>query len=158
MFRPMRRFKQLMTEEECVKLLKEEKRGTLAVVGDEGYPYTVPLDFYYDETANRIYFHSAREGHKIDAIRKCGKVCFNAASQGWLDKDEWSYHPSSVVAFGRARIVEDEEEKIASARNFGNKYFPTREMTEEEIAHSAGRMHMVAIEIEHMTGKRVHEK
>ena len=158
MFRPMRRFKQQMTEEECVTLLKEEKRGTLAVLGDDGYPYTVPLDFYYDENSKRIYFHTAREGHKLDAIRACDKVCFNVMNQGWREEGDWSYHPSSVVAFGRARIVADEAEKLASARGLGNKYFPTREETEEEIARAGSRMHMVAIEIEHMTGKHVHEK
>ncbi len=158
MFRPMRRFKQQMTEEECVTLLKEEKRGILSVIGDDGYPYGVPLNFYYDEGTEQIYFHCAKEGHKLDAIRACDKVCFTVMNQGWKDEDGWSYHPSSVIAFGRARIVEDEEEKISSARNFGNKYFPTKDRTEEELAHSAVRMNMVAIRIEHMKGKLVHEE
>ena len=66
-FRPMRRFKQQMTNEECIALLRKAPRGVLAVLGDGGYPYTVPLDFVYDD--GKIYFHCAKEGHKLDAIR-----------------------------------------------------------------------------------------
>ena len=74
MFRPMRRIKQQIPEEECIKILKEEPRGVLSVLGDDGYPYGVPIDHYYDEKTGRIYFHCAKEGHKLDAIRRCDKV------------------------------------------------------------------------------------
>lgn len=67
MFREMRRFKQQTTTEECKKVLKEEKRAAFSVIGDDGYPYTIPINFYYDETDNNIYFHGAKEGHKVDA-------------------------------------------------------------------------------------------
>ena len=66
MFRKMRRFKQQLSEEECLEILKTAKRGVLAVLGDEGYPYAVPLDFVYED--GKIYFHCAKEGHKLDAI------------------------------------------------------------------------------------------
>ncbi len=75
MFRSMRRFKQAVSEEECRKILTEEKRGAFSVIGDDGYPYSLPINFYYDEEDNRIYFHGAREGHKVDALRnvtRCG--------------------------------------------------------------------------------------
>lgn len=74
MFRPMRRFKQALSAEECLEVLKEEKRGTLALAGDEGYPYALPINYFYEEASGRIYFHGAGEGHKIDAIRRCDKV------------------------------------------------------------------------------------
>ena len=70
MFRPMRRFKQQLPQEECISILKSEVRGILSVLGDDDYPYGVPLDFYYSEEDDRIYFHGAGEGHKIDSIRK----------------------------------------------------------------------------------------
>ena len=70
MFRPMRRFKQALSAEECLEVLKEEKRGTLALAGDEGYPYALPINYFYEEASGRIYFHGAGEGHKIDAIRR----------------------------------------------------------------------------------------
>lgn len=70
MFRKMRRFKQQISNEECVEILKNEKRGVLSVIGDNGYPYGIPLNHYYDEKTNSIFFHGAKEGHKIDAIKK----------------------------------------------------------------------------------------
>ncbi len=68
MFRKMRRFKQQISEEECTRILKEEKRGVLSMIGDEGYPYGIPLNHWYDEAAGTICFHVAKEGHKIDAL------------------------------------------------------------------------------------------
>ena len=70
MFRKMRRFKQQLTAEECVAILKREKRGVLSVIGDDGYPYGMPLDHYYDEGSGKLYFHCAKAGHKLDAIRQ----------------------------------------------------------------------------------------
>ena len=83
MFRKMRRFKQQVSDMECKKILTEEKRAAFSVIGDEGYPYTIPINFYYDEKDNCIYFHGAKEGHKIDAIKKCDKVCFSTWNQGF---------------------------------------------------------------------------
>ena len=70
MFREMRRFKQQVSQDECKKILKDEKRAAFSVIGDEGYPYTIPINFYYEEADHTIYFHGAREGHKMDAIQK----------------------------------------------------------------------------------------
>lgn len=75
MFRKMRRFTQQVSQDECIKILKDEKRAALSVIGENGYPYTVPINFYYDEAENKIYFHGAKQGHKIEAIQKCNKVC-----------------------------------------------------------------------------------
>ncbi len=76
MFRKMRRFKQQITEEECMQILEKEPRGILSVLGDDDYPYGVPLDFWYDREENKIYFHGAKSGHKLDAIQKHDKVSF----------------------------------------------------------------------------------
>ena len=76
MFRPMRRFKQQLTQEECVEILNTEVRGVLSVLGDDDYPYGIPIDFYYNQQENKIYFHGAKEGHKIDSIKKHNKVSF----------------------------------------------------------------------------------
>ena len=81
MFREMRRFKQQITTEECKKVLKEEKRAAFSVIGDDGYPYTIPINFYYDEADNIIYFHGAKEGHKVDAMNRCDKVCLESRIQ-----------------------------------------------------------------------------
>ena len=104
MFRKMRRFKQQVPEENCIEILKREPRGVLAVLGDDGYPYTVPLDFYYDEGDGKIYFHGAKEGHKLDAIAKCDKVSFCVMDQGFKKDGDWALNITSVVVFGRARM------------------------------------------------------
>ncbi|MDO4617834.1 MAG: pyridoxamine 5'-phosphate oxidase family protein [Lachnospiraceae bacterium] len=159
MFRPMRRCMQQVTEAECRRVLKEEKRAALSVIGDDGYPYTVPVNFYYDEEDNRIYIHGARTGHKIDALKNCDKVCFTVWDQGFKTEGNWEWNSTSVVVFGRAKFLEDRavwEEKL---RKLAGKYYPTSEEAEEEMkTPSIQVVQMIAIEIEHMTGKLVNEK
>ena len=159
MFREMRRFKQALDKYECEEILRVQNRGVLSVIGDDGYPYGVPINFYYDGERECIYFHSATAGHKIDAMETCDKVCFTVfEKEGTPDEDGWSYHVRSVIAFGRARAIEDEEEKLRAASLFGSKYFPTREELEYELENALPRCRMTEIKIEHMSGKRVHEK
>ena len=76
MFRPLRRIKQQLTQEECISVLKNEVRGVLSVLGDNDYPYGLPINYWYSEEENKIYFHGSREGHKIDSIKNCDKVSF----------------------------------------------------------------------------------
>ena len=158
MFREMRRFKQALSPEECKELLRNEKRGVLSVIGDNGFPYGLPINFYYDEEENAIYFHSAKEGHKIDAMKADDRVCFTVFEKGGeLTDDDWSYKVKSVICFGRARELEGEEKK-KSAWNFGMKYYPSAEVLEPEMDEPFTRMRMTEIKIEHMSGKQVHEK
>ncbi len=157
MFREMRRNRQQVSEEECKRILCEEKRGVLAVLGDEGYPYAVPINFLYDRESNRIFFHCSREGHKLDAIKRYDKVCFTVHDSGY-QKEDWSYYVTSVVVFGRASIMEEGEEKYNICRRFGEKYIPTKPELEDEMNRAYARVNMVCISIEHMTGKLVHEK
>ena len=155
-FREMRRAKQALTQEECAAILRAERRGTLAVIGDGGWPYAVPLNYWYDEAENRLYFHCAKAGHKLDALQACDKVCFTVRDGGQSAGD-WSFYVTSVIVFGRARIVEDAAVKRKKARQFGAKYIPTEEELERELL-SIDRMALVEISVEHMTGKLVHEK
>ena len=157
MFRPMRRIKQQIPEEECIRILKEEPRGVLSVLGDDGYPYGVPIDHYYDEKTGRIYFHCAKEGHKLDAIRRCDKVSLCVYNKGYQIPGEWPWHITSVIVFGRIREVTDPvilEEKL---RALGKKYIPTQEELEYEIARAMSRAAVLEMTIEHMTGKAVKE-
>ena len=156
-FRTMRRFKQALTKEECVQLLKTEKRGTLAVNGDNGYPYALTVNFFYDENANKIYFHSSREGHKADAIKNCGKVCFTVHDMG-EQRGDWSYFVKSVIVFGCAKTVTDLSVKREKAKAFGLKYYPSEEELEQELKRDFDRVQIIEITVEHMSGKLVHEK
>jgi nitroimidazol reductase NimA-like FMN-containing flavoprotein (pyridoxamine 5'-phosphate oxidase superfamily) len=154
----MRRFKQAVSEEECKKVLTEAKRAAFSVIGDNGYPYSIPINFYYDEKDNRIYFHGAKEGHKVDAIRKCDKVCFTTWNTGYREEGHWEWNVTSVIIFGRAKMIEDRYIKMDKLRRLALKYFPTPEEAEEDLVRGIDRAQLFAIEIEHMTGKLVKEK
>ena len=156
MFRPMRRFKQQMSDEESAALLEKAPRGILAVLGDGGYPYTVPLDFIYADGC--LYFHCAREGHKLDAIRRCDKASFCVLSEGVKEPDSWWYHFESVVCFGRIGIVDDPQRTDALLRLLGAKYFPQGYDIEDDMQKNAPRAYVLEMHIEHMSGKRVREK
>lgn len=158
MFRKMRRFGQQVSEEECITVLKSEKRGALSVIGEDGYPYTVPVDFYYDETEGKLYFHGAKVGHKIDAIRACNKVCFTVWNDGFKKENDWAWNVTSVIVFGKAELVEEGAVVEEKVRKLALKYYPTKEEVEEEIERSLSRVQMISVTIEHMTGKLVHEK
>ncbi len=156
MFREMRRIKQQTSEEECIRVLSEAKRGILAVHGEDGYPYTIPLDFVYED--GHVYFHCAKTGHKIDAIRQNDKVSFCVLSDGIQEENDWWFHFVSVVIFGRICEVCEEEEKNHRLRMLGRKYFPTEDMIEPDMAKNAAHASVLDLRIEHMTGKRVREK
>ena len=155
-FRQMRRFKQQLSHEECIAILKEEKRGVLALSGDSGYPYAVPLNFVYDN--GKIYFHCANEGHKLDAIQSCDKVSFCVCTQGEKPDDDWAYFVKSVIAFGRAKLLTDRAEIIEKCRLLGLKYYPNTSEVEEELRKDGHRASCIELRIEHITGKKVHEK
>ena len=156
MFRKMRRFKQELDKETCEKILKEEPRGVLAVLGDEGYPYTVPLDYIYED--GKIYFHGAKVGHKMDAIKKCDKVSFCVYDKGFKKEGDWALNISSVVVFGRIKEIEDREMVFRRVKNLGLKYYPTPESVDEEMQRSAAAVACLELTIEHMTGKIINEK
>ena len=158
MFRKMRRFKQAVPEAECRQILSEEKRGVFSVIGDNGYPYSLPVNFYYDERDNRIYFHGAKEGHKVDAIQNCDKVCFTTWNTGYREEGCWDWNVTSVIVFGRAMLIEDRETTEDRIRKLAYKYYPTREEADEEFSRAIDRTQLFTIDIEHMTGKLVNEK
>ncbi len=161
MFREMRRPKQLIALEECQEILASQKRGTLSVLGDDGYPYGLPLDFVYLPSVGQlgsIFFHSARQGHKLDAIAAHDKASFCVTDDGVLEEGSWWYHMRSVICFGRASLVEDPQLLHDAFLALGQKYFPPEYDIEEDIAKSGPRARVIQLRIEHMTGKRVEER
>ena len=158
MFREMRRKRQQITEEECIRILTHEKRGALAVHGDEGYPYVIPVNFYYDEQTKTLYFHGAKTGYKIDAIRKNNKVCFTVWDSGTKKDGDWADYVTSVVVFGTATLVETDDRISEKLREIGLKYYPTAEEVDAVLQRSAKNVQMISVHIDHMTGKLVHEK
>lgn len=159
MFREMRRKKQQVSEERCKDLLHQEMRAALSVLGENGYPYTVPINFYYDEEDGEIYFHGSRSGHKADAMRNHAKVCLTVWDQGFKKEGCWEWNSTSVVVFGTVRTVSDPAVVSDKLRKLATKYYPSQEEVEAEMSSpSAKVVQLFSIKIEHMTGKLVNEK
>ena len=156
MFRDMRRSKQQLSQEEAIEVLERNTSGVLAVFGDDGYPYAVPLSYVYID--GKIYFHSALTGHKIDALEAYDKVSFCVVDADDVAPSEYTTYFRSVIAFGRARILRDEQEKMAALRLLGEKYNPGQpDALDAEAAHGFSRLHMIELTIEHLTGKQAKE-
>lgn len=153
MFREMRRSKKLMTDEEAMQVLKDCNYGIVAVNGDDGYPYGVPVNYaLYD---GKIVFHSALDGHKCDAIAKSEKVCFTVVGSENILAEKFSTDFDSVVVFGKARAVTDIEEKKVRLMSLIEKY--ASQFIKEGNAYvnnDAANTGVFEIEIEDIKGKR----
>ena len=157
MFRDMLRKKQQLPEEECIGILKNELRGVLSVIGDDDYPYGMPINHFYCEEDGKIYFHSGRKGHKIDAMKRHDKASFCVYDQGFRREGEWALNIRSVIVFGRIEFIEDKEKIYEIARHLSHKFTDDEEYIEREIVHSGPGILMFALVPEHMTGKLVNE-
>lgn len=157
MFREMRRFKQQISREECIRILKEQLRGVLSVIGDDGYPYGLPIDHWYCEEDGKIYFHGAKEGHKIDAISRCDKASFCVMDQGFRKEGEWALNINSVIVFGRIRKVTDPEKAKEICTNLCRKFTDDEAYLAHELEHAFPRVQCLELTPEHMTGKLVNE-
>jgi nitroimidazol reductase NimA-like FMN-containing flavoprotein (pyridoxamine 5'-phosphate oxidase superfamily) len=151
----MRRFKQEISEQECIDTLKEQPRGVLAVYGEDGYPYAFPMDYIYMN--EKLYFHCAKEGHKLDAIAADNRVSFCVMDEGFRKDGDWTLNIRSIVIFGRVKRIDDANETLKVVRQLGLKYYPTAESVEEEIRKAIARVQILELSIDHMTGKLVNE-
>lgn len=152
MFREMRRMKQLLSKEETMEILKVCSSGVLGVSGDDDYPYTVPVSYVLKE--DKIYFHCAKEGHKIDSIKRNDKVTFCVIEKEEVIQDKFDTNFRSVTIFGRARILTDDTEKRYALGYLVEKYSPNYiQKGQIEIETGLNNVCVVEINIEHMTGK-----
>lgn len=155
MFREMRRGNQLLSREDTIAVMERCTNGVMACLGDDGYPYAVPVSYVYYN--NKIYFHSAKEGHKIDSIAKNPKVSFSVIDEDKIVSGEFTTYFRSVIAFGKVRIVEGDE-RLEAFRALVEKYSGDQpeEAKHKEIT-GCTRAYIIAIDIEHMTGKEAIE-
>ena len=158
MFRTMRRKEKEIDIEKGKQLLKNSRRGVLAVNGDDGYPYAVPINYLYDESAQKIYFHGAKAGHKFDSIKACDKVCFTVIGDEIIKNEKWAPYLQSVVVFGRCRLLDDGKQSIDLLKRFADKYYPNRTLIDEETERVGAAVQMFEIEIEHISSKEIQEK
>lgn len=157
MFRKMRRFKQELSRQECLEVLEQEPRGVLSVCGEDGYPYGMPMDHYYDRETGNLYFHGAREGHKLDAIAACDKVSYCVYDQGFRQEGEWALNIKSVILFGRIRPLEDRERTLDLCTRLCRKFTDDPAYLQRELTVAGDRVLCLELVPEHMTGKLVKE-
>ena len=152
MFRKMRSAENALPEKEVIEMLETQPHGTLALAGDEDYPYSVPVSYAYKD--GKIYFHGAAEGHKLDAIARQEKVSFSVIQQDHIIPEDYNTLYRSVIVFGRARVLSGDEKKEALVAIL-QKYSPVHiEGGLKYIESSWEEVTAVEIRIEHMTGKK----
>ncbi len=158
MFRELARKKKEITRDECIDILKNEKRGVLSVLGDEGYPYGMPMNHFYDEEDGCIYFHSGKEGHRTDSLKKWDRVSFCVYDRGYIKEGDWALNIKSVIVFGKIEIIDDIEKIVAISRKLSYKFTSDDEYIDREIALFGAKTDLLRLRIEHMCGKAVEEK
>ncbi len=156
MFREMRRFKQALSKEASEAVLARGASGVLALLGDGGYPYTVPMSYAYHD--GRLLFHCALAGHKLDAIAACDKASFCVVDQDQIVPEKYTTYYRSAVAFGRIRVLADEAGRRAALEVIAAKYSPEHEEGRlKEVERQLPRACILELEIEHLTGKQAME-
>lgn len=155
MFREMRKKKQLLPAEDIKAVMERCTNGVLACMGDDDYPYAVPVSYVYLD--DRIYIHSAKAGHKVDSILKNPKVSFAVIDEDTIVSAEYTTYFRSVIAFGKARLAEGDEWTKAF-RALVEKYSGDQpeESKHKEIS-GCTQSHTIAIDVEHITGKEAIE-
>ena len=157
-FREVSRIKQSLSHAECKAVLNEALRGVLAVNGEDGYPYALPINYYYDAAAATLYFHSGKTGYKVECLTGSDKACFTVMDKGERKKDEWWLTVKSVIAFGRVEAVTDRAIIEDISRKLSLRFTHDEKYIQEEIDKYLPATLLLAFRIEHLTGKVVKEK
>lgn len=157
MFRELIRKKQQISERECYNLLKECKRGVLSVIGEDGYPYGMPMNHWYEETDGKVYFHCGKVGHRLDALRKEDKVSYCVYDEGYRREGEWALNIKSVVIFGRMRVIQDREKILDICEKLSYKFTEDAAYIQKELEQSAKNTLLLELTVEHICGKSVNE-
>lgn len=156
-FREMRRKKQLLPQQETEDILNRGTSGVLALLGDNGYPYAVPVSYVYNN--GKLYFHSAKSGHKIDAIRRTAKASFCVIDKDLIVPEEYTTYFRSVIVFGQIRVIEDDSEKRTAIEKLAVKYAPEDSAANRDSAINREwkPLCMLEMTIDHITGKEAIE-
>jgi hypothetical protein len=157
MFREMRRSKQELSQQECVELLNSQPRGVLSLLGDDGYPYGIPMTHWYNAQDGKLYFHGAKSGHKIDALNAWDKVSFCVYDAGYRKEGEWSLNIRSVVVFGRIRAVDDPKKAAEICHALCRKFSDDPDYPQREWRQAGDSVLCLELTPEHITGKLVNE-
>lgn len=157
MFRELTRKNKQLPEDECVHLLKTETRGVLSVNGDDGYPYGMPMNHYYNEQDGCLWFHCGESGHRLDALAKCDKASFCVYERGTRADGDWAYEVRSVIVFGRVELIRDRDTIETIASELSRKFTQDEDYIRREIEQHVHRTVLLKLTPEHICGKRVKE-
>jgi len=151
MFKEMRRKDKQLPMEESVDILKNAEFGFLSTICENGYAYGVPLNYVYFNDS--IYFHCANEGQKIENIKCCDKVSFCVTYDVELVPNDFDTKYKSVVIFGRASEVIEQEKSEALfelIKKYSNEFI---DEGRKYIKNFENATRVFKIRIEHLTGK-----
>lgn len=157
MFREMLRKDKQISYDECIKLLQNEFRGVLSFLGDNDYPYGIPMNLYYNHEDGKIYFHCGRSGHKLDSLKRHNKVSFCVFDKGVRDNGEWAYRIKSVIVFGTIDIIDDTQKVSDIAMKLSRKFTDDEEYINNEIKLYAHQTLLLCLNPQHICGKIVVE-
>lgn len=157
MFRELSRKNKEIPLLECTKILKNEKRGVLSVLGDGGYPYGMPMNHFYCEEDNKLYFHCGKAGHRLDALKNCNKVSFCVFDEGEKSDNDWALNFKSVIVFGRMEIIDDMQKIIDITTELSHKFTSDEDYIKREIEAFGEETLLLALTPEHICGKKIKE-
>ena len=157
MFRELIRKNKKLSTEDCIQILKNETRGVLSVIGDDDYPYGMPMNHWYNEEDRKIYFHCGKAGHRLDALKKHNKVSFCTYDKGYKQEGSWALNVKSVIVFGKITIVDDKDKIIDITTKLSHKFTQDDEYIKREIDNYLDRTLLLELTPEHMCGKLVEE-
>ena len=157
MFRELTRKNKQLSMEACIQLLKEETRGVLSVLGEDGYPYGMPMNHWYDEENGKLYFHCGKAGHRLDALKKHDKVSFCVYDQGYRVAGEWAWNVKSVIVFGTMEIIDDMDQIVSITAKLSRKFTQDEAYIQQEIKLHGPATLLLQLTPEHICGKMVKE-
>lgn len=157
MFRELVRKNKQLPMEECIKVLQTEKRGVLSVIGDNDYPYGMPMNHWYNEEDKKIYFHCGKVGHRLDSLKKNDKVSFCTYDSGYQNEGQWALNIKSVIVFGKMKIVDDMDKIVDITTKLSYKFTQDDAYIKDEIQKHASKTLLLELTPEHICGKLVEE-
>ncbi len=157
MFRELTRRNKELSKDECIKILLQEKRGILSVIGDNDYPYGMPMNHFYNEEDDAIYFHCGNVGHRLDSIKKSNKVSFCVYDSGFKKENHWELNFKSVIVFGIIQIIDDKTLITKITTKLSHKFTQDENYIQKEIESALHRTLLLKLNIEHICGKSVTE-
>ncbi|MBR6766931.1 MAG: pyridoxamine 5'-phosphate oxidase family protein [Clostridia bacterium] len=157
MFREMIRKNRQLSEEECIEILKNEKRGVISVLGDDDYPYGTPMNHFYNEEDGNVYFHCGNIGHRLEALRRHDKASFCAFDEGVRQDGDWALTIRSVIVLGRIEIIDDMDTIADITTKLSRKFTDDEAYIQKEVKDHGKRTLLLKLSVEHMCGKKVHE-